>query len=245
MLLHLQQVAATLQLHLPLLLPALRFLLQRQASFPPIQLLTLNLVKEIVFRVDISSYVTLLVAWFDDLFSACPAFTEECVDLVCLLATKINNASAASSKTVSVSISNRCYIVGDGQFQTNPPENGPISVDFLKEDECLLYASPNAAEESAPSVDSLTFLSNMQLATASARNVLLLSEESQNSYCLPPLNRKPSTSPPYQFPLFDVASSLPQSPSFQALLHLVNHTSAFLFAHHKQHITLAVVKKAV
>ena len=244
-LLHLQQVAATLQLHLPLLLPALRFLLQRQTSFPPIQLLTLNLVKEIVFRVDVSSYVTLLVAWLDDLLFACPTFTEECVDLVCLLAAKINNASAASSKTVSIAISNRCYIVGDGQFQSNPPENGPISVDFLKEDECLLYASPNTAAESTPSVDSLAFLSNIQLATASARNVLLLSEESQNSYCLPPLNRKPSTNPPYQFPLFDAASPLPQSPSFQALLRLVNHTSAFLFSHHKQHVTLAVVKKAV
>ena len=219
--------------------------MQRQASFLPIQLLALNLLKEIVFRVDVSSYLTLLVAWFDTLLSSCIAFTDECVDLVCLLAVKVNNASVTPSKAVSISISNRCYVVGDEQCQTNPPESGPISVDFLKEDECLLYAVPSPEERFAPSADSLALLSSMQLATASARNVLLLSEGSQRSYCLPPLNHKPSTRPPYQFPLFDAASSLPQSPSFQALLRLVNHTSSFLFAQHRQHITLAVVKKAV
>ena len=238
-LIHLQEIASSLQPHLSLLLPALQFLLNQQSLSFSIHLSVYNLLSSILVENDPSSYSTFFFTLIESLLSSSRIpFMKSIIDLGCLLAAKINNQFASSSS--STLIIHNCYFhIGDSDVASTP-ETAPIPATSLKEDICLILPSDtkNTSDPAFP------FLPSLQMSTASTHSILLVVVSPPNPYAFPPTPPSP-TQPPYQFPLFDSSSSFPQSPLFQCTLRLLNHMSSFLFSHHLSHPSLAVVKQAV
>ena len=240
-LIHLQHIAASLQSHLSLLLPSLQFLLNQQSLTSSIHLSVYNLLSSILVETDISSFSTFFFTLIDSLLtpSRLP-FMQSIVDLGCILAAKINNQFASSSTSSTLVIHNCFFRIGDSEA-SSVPETTPIPATALKEDSALIVPfNPQPASDS-----SFSFLPSFQLSTTSTHNTLLLVVFPPNPYSFPPTSLSSPANPPYQFPLFDSSTSLPQSPLFQSTLRLLNHISSFLFTHHITHASLAVVKHAV
>lgn len=119
--LHLHQTVNSLQFYLHLLLPALRFFIIANNTNIPAVLLSVNLLKEIAVKLDILEYMSEMT----DLMYACVTEIDHCLlpdmlDVLCILAVKVNNHEIQGSRNVEIQISNRCL---QSLITENSPSN--------------------------------------------------------------------------------------------------------------------------
>lgn len=232
-LIHLTQNSHSLQKYIHLALPAIQYVIEDHPNNVSIQLLGMNLFKDIVYYLDISHYYELVSSILGSMSKIRNAsLIKDIVDIVCIIASKYS-IQEFYPDTITILIKNRYFINSLEEVMENTPTKSTLNIHT---EDHMLVSSNDLLYVLLPS---LTFNQTVHHADS------LLSEKEKEPQFQP---NHPKQFNKYPIPfLFCDTKNMEKSCShmYRFITSLLNQYSMVLYKYHYCHTNLALVKKAV